>query len=262
MPKGKTSRKRKSYKYRKQRGWGGNGKYYRSRKKGPLRYLRTLPVGGVPKVSFKKLRHCQEVTIDPTVGSYAKFDFWPSRINQLTVASGQNAVRPNNFGAVATGIYRKCTVVGAKITFRYFTSGTQTADFNAAGGYVGIYISNGSDVTLLDDIFQTGGVTDIMEQPRTVTMKGLPNSNTPQKDCVVSRSIDCAKFWGLDQKNYEDDDTYAVEWDPSNQSWLSPTDSIAAQLFVATIQNNNPGKISGVVTIDLVAKFSQPHYTG
>lgn len=262
MPKSKSSRKRKSYKYRKQRGWGGDGKYYRSRQKGPLRMLRTLPVGGVPKVSYKKLRHCQEILLDPSVGSYAKFDFFPTRINQLTIATGQGIVRPNNFEAVANGIYRKAVVVGAKITFRVFPSTSQTSDFNASGGYVGIYVSNASDVTLLDDIFQSGGVTDIMEQPRNTTMKGMPNSNTPQKDCVVSRSIDCGKFWGIGTKNYEDSDAYAAEWDASNEEWLSPSDHIAAQVFCASIQNNNPGKCAGVVTIDLIVKFSQPHYTG
>lgn len=263
MPKAKrTSSRKRKYSYRRKRGWGGNSKYVRSSRKSPLGYLRSLPVGGVRKVSLKKLRHCQEVTIDPVTGGMQKIEFYPTRPAQLTIASGGSAESPNNFEAVSREKYRKCVVVAAKLTFRYYPSSSQTTDFNSAGGYIGWYTSNASDVTLIDDMYNAGGVATIMEQPRSVIMKGLPYTNTQQKDCVVMTTINPAKFWGVDQKNYEDEDNYATEWDATNEEWMSPDDNICAQLFVASASGNNPGRIRGVVTIDLVIKCTQPHYTG
>lgn len=259
MPKRKRTSKK--YRYKRRSGaWGGYGKYYKTSKPSPLRYLRTLPVGGVPSVSYKKLRHCAEVSLDPGSNSYVVLNYFISRASQLTT-NAQTPIVPGNWSTVADGVYRKCTVVGAKFTFRFAPRRNQNDAGTALPGYMGIYVSNGQELNSIDDIL-SNGIANLMEQPRNITMKAIPfGDNAQQKDCVISRTVDPAKFWGLDQKNYEDADSYASEWDSGNDNWLSPADSIVLQLFCHSIQGSNPNPMLGVVTIDLVCKFSQPHYT-
>jgi len=257
----KRQRTSKKYKYRRRKGaWGGYGKYYRSSKPSPLRYLKSLPVGGIPKVSYRKLRHCAEVTMDSASGSYTKLEYYPSVANQLT-SNSQNPVRPGNWSTVADGVYRKCVVVAAKVSFRWVPSRSQNDNGAAQPSYIGMYLSNGAEDSSIDDIM-ANGVANLMEQPRNITMKAVPyGDNVDQTKCAMSRSIDCAKFWGIDAKNYEDADTYSSEWVATTDSWVGPADAILFQLFSCNVQGNNPHRIEGIVQIDLICKFSQPHYT-
>ena len=257
----KRPRTSKQYKYKRRSGaWGGYGKYYRTSKPSPLRYLKSLPVGGVPKVSYKKLRHCEEITMDSSSGSYTKLDFYPTVATQLT-ANSQNPVRPGNWSTVADGVYRKCVVVAAKVTFRWVSSRNQNDNGSAQPSYIGMYLSNGEEDSSIDDIM-TNGVANLMEQPRNITMKAVPyGDNSQQKDCVISRSIVPHKFFGVERKHYEDNQTYASEWSATNEVWQGPEEAILLQLFTSNIQGNNPHRIEGIITIDLICKFTQPHYT-
>jgi hypothetical protein len=233
----------------KKKTWKKSGKKsYRAPAKLTLhRMLNTMPIGGLPQARLVRLRHCQEISIDAGSNSYAKKVFW---LNCPANCTGDQT--PKAVGGFSTwhNMYRKCTVLGAKIQFQFCPPTSSQGSDNFAGGFMGIYVSSSSSE--IDDVL-VNGVTELLEQPRNTLCKAIPHGpSTQNKDCFVTKYVDVAQFFGVTQS------ALITAEDDYGTTDQNPDKKIYASLYSTNIADNNPTALIGLVTIDMVIRFQEP----
>lgn len=249
MPKASRTKAQKWKKRR--RSWGGRyaGLQRVPSRRSPLRYLTTLPIGGIPKVKYVKLRHVAQMSLDPASNSYAKQTVNLS--NPMNIFDEKS--NPSVVGNFSTHIqsYEKWTVVAAKVTLRYYPIGSNNTQDLQVPSYLGIYIDD--NTTDFDNVI-SNGPEGIMEQPRNTTCKAIPFlGGSAQAECTMSRQCDIAKFFSISDTGLYDDDVYSG----SNQS-THPIKNVYATIWSCSMNGNNPGKLNYLAIVDYVIRFSEP----
>lgn len=221
---------------------------------GPRRYLSTLPVGGVPKVKYVKLRHCSIMRLDPGSNTYATQNVNLSDpTNVFDTASNQQVV-----GNWSTHVmsYEKWTPVAAQVTIRVTPTVALDGYDQKIPGYVGIYIDNESNA--INNIL-VNGLQELFEQPRNTSMKALPFAGGAfPKETTMSRTIDHARFFQVDEK-----DLWGNEDDFSGNVVVptQPAKNIFANIWYSSLNGNNPSPMVYICQVDYVIRFSEPKAT-
>lgn len=221
---------------------------------GPRRYLDTLPIGGIPKVKYVKLRHASIMKLDPGSNSYATqtvnlsdpTNVFDTQANQQVVGNWSTHIMS----------YEKWTPVAARLTCRIVQTHSRDASSQEVPGYFGIYIDNESNG--INNIL-VNGLEQLFEQPRNTSMKAVPfgSGDFPQ-NTVMSRTIDHARFFQVDES-----DLWGVESDFSGNVMapFKPDKNVFANIWYASIDGNNPDAITYIVTVDYIVRFSEPKAT-
>ena len=218
-------RKYKKRTYKKKKKW------VRKRKRIPL------PLGGFTDTKIVRLRWVKAIKIDAGANSFAIAEF---NANGPYRVQTSDTHQPANFD-VWMRRYSKYTVLGSKITATF----TPDAAAQIIPGYVGIYLTqvNTELATLL-----TNGVANAMEQKNTVKMAPLAALQSTTRS--LTKGFSPSKLFGVPKIGNQIDDKFIgdVTKNPAALGYF--------QLFVASIDGNNPGEMDFLVTVDFTLKLS------
>lgn len=249
----KATRTGKKWTKRK-RAWGGRYPMRKWAKSGPRRYLSTLPVGGVPKVKYVKLRHCSIMTLDPGSNSYAIQNVNLSDPTNVFDTSANQQVVGNWSTHIQS--YEKWTPVAAQVTIRVTPTLSGNQEVTSVPGYIGIFIDNESNA--INNVL-VNGLQELLEQPRNTSMKAMPwtTQGSPQ-ELTMSRTVDHARFFQIDEK-----DLWGNEDDFSGNVMVptQPAKNVFANIWYASLDGNNPSKIVYICQVDYIIRFSEPKVT-
>lgn len=216
-------------------------KYQKKRKTYKKRYRKKprvpLPLGGFTDTKIVKLRWVKPVKLDAASNSYAIQTFNAAGCTTIQTADTH---QPANFD-IWTRRYNKYCVLGSKFTAVYTPDSTTQIN----PGYVGIYLTQ--DTTELATML-SNGIQNAMEQKNSVKMRSLTNLQSTSRQ--VSRGYSPQKLFGIPKFGIKIDDDF------QGDRYDDPAVSGYFQLFVASIDGNNPGEMNFLVTIDYTIKCS------
>ncbi len=214
----------------------------KSWRRGPPKYLSSKPLllEGFPKQKLVKLRYCEEVTMDPSVGASSSINFGANTLWRPNITTPQ-AHDPMGFDQWAQ-IYTKYTVLGAKCTMKPVT----TTSANVIPGYYGILLTTNSggvaQFTTIENILESKLVT----RPKSA---GIQSAYLPGNPVAVKR-FSSKKFFGI--KNPQDGSAYSA------LTTAHPTQLAYFNVWAASIQGNDPGIQNYLITIEYIALMHDP----
>lgn len=209
------------------------------RKRSLVRYRRTpLPLNGFPSRKLVKLRYCQQISINPSVGLIGTHVF---RANSLydpdQTTTGH---QPANFDKWMTW-YDQYTVLGSQIKITY----TPTGAGSTTPGYLGCMLTeNGTEISTI------GSVESLLEQSHAKHAMRTVGINTNSSPTYVVQKFSAKKFFGKTSGIIGDG---AYEGTTSG----SPSEGAFFEVFIASINGNDPGAINLLVQIDYIAMLSE-----
>ena len=209
--------------------------------------LQTFPIGGIPQTRLVRLRHCQEIALNAEQNSWAQKQFW---LNCPANVTGDQT--PKAIGGWSTwyGMYRKATVLDVKLQFLNTPPSSPNNSSGFQPGFMGIYVSEDSSE------FATtiaNGIPNLFEQPRNVLCKSLPHAfNTQNKDCYLTKYCDVSDFFSVPTSSL-----YTAEDDYSTTD-QNPDKKIYGSVYIASVADNDPTTVIGLVTIDMLIRFQDP----
>jgi len=200
---------------------------------------------GFPNRKLVKLRYVEnQLSMDPTTANFDSYAFRANSVFDPDVQlGGHNPMGFNQWAA----IYRKYTVLGAKISMQY----TPTATGNTAPGFFGILLANSptdiktysSDINALLESKECGGNYKIAGPVSTVDSAG--------RFAQVRKRFSSKKWFGVKDV-----------LDNSNLTALTSADPVTQAYFVcwiAAIDGNDPARQPFKVVIDYIVMFQEPH---
>lgn len=195
---------------------------------------------GFPRTTMVKLRYCDGVQIDPPPGGLGTHNF---RANSCydPDATGVGH-QPMNFD-LWSQLYNHYTVVGAKITARFFDD---AASFTGLGFVGGINLSDDSTFTLTSGTMMEQGLSKYRMAFNTQTANA-------GRGVVVSRGFSCKKFFNITNPM---DNTARVGAPTS----ANPSELAHFIVFVGPLpsQTADIDAFQVAITIDYIVIFSEP----
>lgn len=198
-----------------------------------------MVLGGFPKSKLVKLRYVQELRLDVIApGPYARRVFSANSCYDPDVTGTGH--QPSNFDRWIDQ-YKNFTVLGSKLTAQY----VPTSLTSVVPGLVGCILStDGTTVPAMS------GLQDLLEQPNNSRGRQL----TAGRDIAnpftkVVQTFSASKFFGKNKANVIGDDQLAgtVSTNPVERAYY--------ELYMYTLNNNDPGPCTFIVTIDYVVLF-------
>lgn len=214
------------------------------RRRTPSRSRRTyrvprprLPLNGLGNSHTCRLRYVAQIGINCNLGAVESRIFKANGLYDPEYATGGH--QPMGFDQMML-YYNHYTVIGAKITMQYIPSTTA----QTVPGYFGILLTDTPSAAAMsiEQLFESGY--------RTPTMMGgyvgapfYPDSNR------ISKTFSTKKFFKLSA--LAGNATYR------GNSTSDPAELAFFECWVASIQANDPGSLTFLVTIDYIALFTE-----
>lgn len=203
--------------------------------------LSRLPIGGFPASQLVKLRYVAEVDLDvDSVSGYARHVFSANGCYDPDITGTGH--QPSNFDRWIDQ-YKNYTVLGSK--FKAIV--VPTTLNSVVPGLVGCMLS-----TTGTQIQNSAGLVDILEQPNNRRAHQLTaGRDIANPFATVTNYFSTKKFFGKGKGNVVADDDLqgTVSTNPQQQGYY--------ELYMYSLDLNNPGKCTFIVTIDYTVMFHE-----
>ena len=247
------------------------GKTSSRMKRAPRRRRRTrrkkqsipLPIGGFSNSKIVKLRWAQPFTLDAPDKSYVIQSFIANSPSVVYLGGSQsvpvaNSHQASNFD-VWSERYNSHVVLGSKITIRY----TPYTNASVVPGYVGCWVGEGNDSQ--DDLKKLldKGIGAVFEQKANKKMHQM-GAGTSSRPYTFNTYFSPSKTFGVSKQAINNDTAYHgstpiknAQGTIENSARLNslPNELAYFNLFVSSINDNNPGLMVFMITIDWVVRF-------
>lgn len=201
------------------------------------RFYRTkLPLGGNPRCKMARLRYCEIISLDSVIGGNAQYNFLANDLYDPNSTSTGH--QPLGFDQLMA-YYDHFTVIGSKITVRV----TPTSTSGLVPGIMGIVLSdNGSTVS------GSSSVTHLLEGRQTGRNVRWVGDRDRMTTYQMHKSFSHKKFFCKP--------SHGSEYKGSASG--SPTEKAYYEVFITSLNGNDPSAYVRTVTIDYIALFSEP----
>jgi len=217
-------------------------KYVKKRRPRPKKTSLPMVVGGFPDRKFVKLRYVQEIKLDAGTASFAVNTFSANGMYDPDITGVVVGHQPSNFDTWMS-IYDHYTVLGARISSQF----VPTAAANLIPAVSGILLS--------DTGIRVAGMTgleDLLENPQNKrgntfsvgTLYSVPYNKT-------TKNFSASKFFGKKSSVVMGDDDYRGRIN------ANPTDQAYFELYAYSVDGNNPGALTYIVTIEYLAMLTE-----
>lgn len=225
--------------FKKKRTYRKRKPYTRRKRALVTRKPRYMPIGGFSNSKLVKLRYVSTISLNPGAGLIARHVF---RANSLyDPDSSSVGHQPSNFDRWMQN-YDHFTVLGSKFKAVY----TPVVATTVTPGRVGLLLSDTGTV-----VAGMTSVENLLEQPRmNVSSKvvGIPSGNSIP--LTISKYFSSKKFFSVSPlgagKTYQ------------GTASSNPAEGAFYELFLASIDGNDPGAAYFTVTIDYIALLTEP----
>lgn len=202
-----------------------------------------MVLGGFPKKQKVKLRYVQELSLTAGVGAFATHVFRANSVFDPDYSGvGHQPLRFDNWAS----IYDHYTVLSSKMTLRNTGNGTIS---NSVPSYYGVMLNTDpvgtSGYTAITDVYENTNTTN----PRIGGGIAIGGPTIPGASNVVTQGFSARSTFGLSKP--QDGAAYGalVTTNPSKASYY--------HVYTASINGNNPGIVTFLVTIDYLVLFDQ-----
>lgn len=220
------------------------GRYKRKHRTALYMQRRGYVIGGFPKSTTVKLRYVETVNMDAGSGVFALKLFSANGMYDPNLSDSGH--QPSNFDTWMSQ-YDHYTVQSSRISAQFIPTATTTV----TPGALGILMSDGGS-----SVAALGSLDAILEQPYNKRANQFPTGVTVSNPLPkVSRSFNAARFFGKSKAVILGDDAYR------GSSLLNPSDGCFFELYQYSLNGNNPGAITVIVTIEYLAVFSERRVT-
>lgn len=219
-------------------------KVYRPFRSSMFLNRRGYSVGGFPKSTTIKLRYVETITLDPVSGGVAKKNFSANGMYDPNITGTGH--QPSNYDTWLSQ-YDHYTVQKSNISVQFVPHQTSTV----TPGILGIIMSDGGTA-----VSTLGSLDAILEQPynkrANQLVAGITVSNPLSK---VTRTFSASRFFGKTRAVVLGDDAYrgTVTSNPPDQAFF--------EVYYYSVNGNDPGLITVIVTIEYEAVMSERRIT-
>lgn len=208
-----------------------------------VRRKRNLPVGGFPDKWMARLRYVETITLDAGAGTYAVNAFRSNGLYDPNQTGTGH--QPSNFDRLSA-IYDRYTVLGSKCT----VYPVQIAGSNTAVPAV-LILHVSEDGTSVATAHASGGIDNILEQPRLRNSISYVTAINGAKEVVLRKTFSTKKFFGLR-------DVGAMRPYSADVTGLPDEGAFFEVAAVSPDDTVNPSSITVRVVIDYIALFTEP----
>lgn len=219
------------------------GKRKTKSKKTRKRRTTKMPLGGFNDSQTVRLRWVKPVTIDADESDYEVVTF---NANDVYEVYKDDNHQPGNFDEW-NARYDNWTVLGSKISCAL----TPDSISSVIPGYVGLYVTR--DKTELATMLGSG-IQYALEQKNAVKM--TPISYLQSGSRRMTKGYSPSRIFGISKtavKTY--DKIRGSHLGVGTPAVYGPASPVYFQLFQAAIDDNNPGELSFLVTIEFTVRF-------
>lgn len=202
-----------------------------------FRKIRKLPYAGVGKSKIIKMKYCQQISLNPTAGA---------KVVNVFVANGMYDPDATGTGHQPLGFDQWMTffdhynVLGAKITMEYISD----TGAPVTPCYFGILLSD-DGVSVL----AKSNIEHLLESRQTTHKVGVGGDNASSKKLKAVKYFSSKKFFGRNP----------VQTDLKGSSITNPSEKAFFECWAASVNGNDPVYANFLVTIEYIAKLTEPH---
>lgn len=210
-------------------------KTYRRKKRYRRRKAR-IPLGIYPKQKVCRLRYCEEIFMDAGVGGLSIYSFAANGLYDPNQSSTGH--QPKGFDEAMLA-YNHYQVLGSKITVKHLSSLSATL----IPGVFGVHLSDTASRISgysLEQIYESR-----MINPRQIKQIMGRTHGGEQVQAFFSQK----KMFGRSSKGSD-----RMRGDATS----NPSEGALYDIFVSSVDGNNPDRLTFMVTIDYVCKFTEP----
>lgn len=202
---------------------------------------RVLPIGGFGTSSLVRLRYAEVLTYNPTAGNIAINAFRANSVFDPNYTGAGH--QPSNYDRWAAN-FDRYTVVGSRCLVQPF----ETLASGVNPGMILLHLSE--DGTDLSTAHATGGIENILEQPRLTFGARSFGQNNGGRNPSLTKYFSAKKFF----KGFK------AGADPySSDISTNPTEGAFFEVAVVSPDDSSdPGSIKVRIIIDYIVLFSEP----
>lgn len=185
----------------------------------------------------RTFKYCEQSSLDPAIGGVAaSYSYSCNGLYDPNITGGGH--QPMGFDQLVGVMYDHYTVIGAKITVRFFSAGTSVGPNTAIVG-----------IAVRDRSGYTGSLTEMLEQGRQVSR---PLSTSDARGfTTVSYKVNPAKFLGRSKPMSDSQLKGSVSANPAEQCYFI--------VFAASADgSSDTTAIQTTVQIEYTAVLSEP----
>lgn len=199
-------------------------------------YANRLPLAGNPRCKLARLRYCTVIVVDAPVGSTTNYNFLANDLYDPDATGAGH--QPLGFDQLMA-YYDHFTVLGSMISVRV----TPSAGSALTPGLMGIALSdNGAAVS------SASSVSHLLEGRQTGrNVRWIGDRDRMSSDTITKK---------FSHKHFFCKPSHGSEFKGSASG--SPSEKAYYEVFVASINGNDPSAMALTVTIDYIALFSEP----